>query len=113
MWFLDRKEFLTTWKDIPANNEVQNVIYNVQLTADQIQSKLEHNNVFTIARRQVNPQVMRERERERERAGAKSTCSLLQELLYLSLKFSNNLWVLAELKVTPGDTSLGVRTSIS
>ena len=36
-----------------------------------------------------------------------------QELLYLSLKFVNNLWVLAELKITPGQFTLAVSHSQS
>ena len=34
-----------------------------------------------------------------------------QELLYLSLKFLNNIWVLAELKITPGQPTLAVSWS--
>ena len=34
-----------------------------------------------------------------------------QELMYMSLKFINNIWVLAEVKVAPGSTTLGVRLS--
>ena len=41
-------------------------------------------------------------------------CTLLlcaQELLYLSIKFLNNIWVLAELKITPGQSILVVSHS--
>jgi len=31
-----------------------------------------------------------------------------QELLYTSLKFINNIWVLAEFKLTPNDSSVSV-----
>ena len=31
-----------------------------------------------------------------------------QELMYMSLKFINNIWVLAEVKAAPGGTSVGV-----
>ena len=62
--------------------------------SDQIQQKLEANNVFLIARRQVD-------------VGGTN-----QELMYMSLKFINNIWVLAEVKVAPGSTTLGVRHSL-
>ena len=31
-----------------------------------------------------------------------------QELMYMSLKFINGIWVLVEVKVAPGSTSMGV-----
>lgn len=57
---------------------------------DQIQLKLEANNVFTIARRQVD------------------VGGVNQELMYMSLKFINNIWVLVEVKVAHGASSVGV-----
>jgi len=87
---MDRKVFLATWKEIPQSNEVQSTIDNVQLSPDQIQQKLEASNVFTIARRSVD-------------MGGPS-----QELLYTSLKFINNIWVLAEFKLTPNDSSVSL-----
>ena len=32
-----------------------------------------------------------------------------QELMYMSLKFINNIWVLVEVKAAPGSTTVGVR----
>lgn len=62
MWPTDRKQFLTSWKDLPPTNEVQSTIAGCSLTADAIQQKLESNNVFMIARRSVDvggvPQVI-------------------------------------------------------
>ncbi|CAH3191025.1 unnamed protein product [Porites evermanni] len=48
---------------------------------DVAQSKLSANNVFTIAKRTVEG----------------------QDMLYQSLKFTNGIWVLAELKMQPGN----------
>ncbi|XP_078362245.1 AP-1 complex subunit beta-1-like [Oculina patagonica] len=78
---MDRKVFLATWKDIPAANEVQNQIANVSLSSDGAQQKLSANNIFTIAKRTVEG----------------------QDMLYQSVKFTNNIWVLAELKMQPGN----------
>lgn len=58
---VDRKQFLSTWKDLPPTNEVQSTITDCPSSADTIQQKLESNNVFMIARRSVDvggtPQV--------------------------------------------------------
>lgn len=78
---MDRKVFLATWKDIPAENEVQNQVSNIMFSSDVAQSKLSANNVFTIAKRTVEG----------------------QDMLYQSLKFTNGIWVLAELKMQPGN----------
>ncbi len=77
---MDKRVFLATWKDIPSQNEVQYVIENVMPNVDQVSQKLQANNVFTIAKRNVEG----------------------QDMLYQSLKLTNNIWVLAELKVQPG-----------
>lgn len=58
--------------------------------SDHIQQKLEANNVFLIARRQVD------------------VGGVNQELMYMSLKFINNIWVLVEVKVIPGMSGVGV-----
>ena len=76
---MDKRVFLATWKDIPSQNEVQYVIDDVIMNVDQVSQKLQSNNIFTIAKRNVEG----------------------QDMLYQSLKLSNNIWVLAELKVQP------------
>ncbi|XP_054168452.1 AP-1 complex subunit beta-1-like [Oppia nitens] len=78
---MDKRVFLATWKDIPSQNEVQYVIENVMLNVDQVSQKLQSNNIFTIAKRNVEG----------------------QDMLYQSLKLTNNIWLLAELKVQPGN----------
>ncbi|XP_050353640.1 AP-1 complex subunit beta-1 isoform X2 [Nymphalis io] len=78
---LDKRVFLTTWKEIPAANEVQHTISNVLGTADSIAQKMTLNNIFTIAKRNVEG----------------------QDMLYQSLKLTNNIWVLLELKLQPGN----------
>lgn len=80
---MDKKVFLATWKDIPAQNEVQYTINNVQHNADTVSQKLRNNNIFTIAKRNVEG----------------------QDMLYQSLKLTNGIWVLAELKIQPSNPS--------
>lgn len=78
---LDKRVFLSTWKEIPAANEVQHTLTNVVGNADTIAQKMTLNNIFTIAKRNVEG----------------------QDMLYQSLKLTNNIWVLLELKLQPGN----------
>ena len=50
---------------------------------------MEQNNVFTVAKRKVDG----------------------QDMVYQSLKFTNGLWALAELKIKPGSPTIGVSFS--
>ena len=81
---MDKRIFLSTWKEIPPQNEAQFVIENVPLTADQLSEKLQKNNVFTIAKRNVDG----------------------QDMLYQSVKLTNGVWVLTELKIQPGNPTI-------
>ncbi|XP_006822988.1 AP-1 complex subunit beta-1-like [Saccoglossus kowalevskii] len=81
---MDKKIYLATWKDISPSNEIQYQISNVTYNTDTISQKLQANNIFTIARRNVEG----------------------QDMLYQSLKLTNGIWVLTELKIMPGNTSI-------
>lgn len=87
---LDKRVFLNTWKEIPAANEIQYSLSGVIGTTDGIASKMTTNNVFTIAKRNVEG----------------------QDMLYQSLKLTNNIWVLLELKLQPGnpDATLSLKS---
>lgn len=79
---LDKRVFLSTWKEIPAANEVQYNLHGIIGNADAVAAKMTANNIFTIAKRNVEG----------------------QDMLYQSLKLENNAWVLLELKLAPGST---------
>nr|CAD7256840.1 unnamed protein product [Timema shepardi] len=128
---MDKRVFLATWKDIPAQNEVQFTLSNLQCNAvhllfypmsvahsvkifflvtrerrspdnttslvqqlfnikilifviDAVVQKMQQNNVFTIAKRNVEG----------------------QDMLYQSLKLTNGIWVLNELKIQPGNPNI-------
>ncbi|XP_030569321.1 AP-1 complex subunit beta-1 [Drosophila novamexicana] len=87
---LDKRVFLNTWKEIPAANELQYSLSGVIGTTDGIASKMTTNNIFTIAKRNVEG----------------------QDMLYQSLKLTNNIWVLLELKLQPGnpDATLSLKS---
>ncbi|KAL5108809.1 AP-2 complex subunit beta [Taenia crassiceps] len=80
---MEKMVFLATWKDIPAENEQQFTLTPLSLDADACSQKLRNNNVFTIAKRNVDG----------------------QDMLYQSIKLCNGIWVLAELKIQPGNPS--------
>lgn len=90
---MDKRLFLSTWKDIPTQNEIQFNLDNVSHTVEQVSQKLQSNNIFTIARRNVEG----------------------QDMLYQSMKLTNNIWVLAELKIQPGNTQfvLSLKTRVT
>lgn len=87
---LDKRVFLTTWKEIPAANEVQYSLSGISGTADSLATKMTANNIFTIAKRNVEG----------------------QDMLYQSLKLTNNVWVLLELKLQPNnpDATLSLKS---
>ncbi|XP_063519124.1 AP-1 complex subunit beta-1 isoform X6 [Pongo pygmaeus] len=84
---MDRQMFLATWKDIPNENEAQFQIRDCPLNAEAASSKLQSSNIFTVAKRNVEG----------------------QDMLYQSLKLTNGIWVLAELRIQPGNPSCTVR----
>lgn len=79
---LDKRVFLSTWKEIPAANEVQYNLHGIVGNADAVAARMTANNIFTIAKRNVEG----------------------QDMLYQSLKLENNVWVLLELKLAPGSS---------
>jgi len=54
--------------------------------ADTVSQKLRNNNVFTVAKRNVEG----------------------QDMLYQSIKLTNGIWILAELKIQPGNPNFTV-----
>ncbi|KAE8292164.1 AP-1 complex subunit beta-1 [Larimichthys crocea] len=83
---MERQVFLATWKDIPNDNESQFQIKDCHLNSDAASNKLQGSNVFTIAKRTVEG----------------------QDMLYQSMKLTNGIWVLAELRVQTGNPNYTV-----
>ncbi|XP_051960018.1 AP-1 complex subunit beta-1 isoform X2 [Xyrauchen texanus] len=78
---MDRQIFLATWKDIPNENETQFQIKDIHLNSDTASNKLQGSNIFTIAKRTVDG----------------------QDMLYQSIKLTNGIWVLAEMRMQTGN----------
>lgn len=81
---MERRVFLSTWKDIPSTHEKSFALDNLggvpNMSTDNLIEKLKRNNVFVIAKRNVE----------------------MKDMVYLSLLLPRDVWVLMELKVTPG-----------
>uniref|UniRef100_A0A8C6XF08 Beta-adaptin appendage C-terminal subdomain domain-containing protein n=1 Tax=Naja naja TaxID=35670 RepID=A0A8C6XF08_NAJNA len=76
---MERQMFLATWKDIPNDNESQFQIKDCPLSAGETRIRLlEPGNIFLV--RNVEG----------------------QDMLYQSLKLTNGICVLAELRIQPG-----------
>ncbi|XP_051787908.1 AP-1 complex subunit beta-1 isoform X2 [Erpetoichthys calabaricus] len=80
---MERQVFLATWKDIPNENEAQFHIKDCHLNSDAASNKLQNNNIFSIAKRNVDG----------------------QEMLYQSMRLTNGIWVLAELRMQASSPS--------
>ena len=97
---MEKKTFLNTWKDIPSTNEIQFTIENVECTSDGIQTKMAQNNVslqhyevfafiqsfqaFTVAKRTLEG----------------------QDMIYQSMKLTNGIWGLMEIKLAPDNPNI-------
>lgn len=90
---IDKRLFLNTWKEIPEQNESQfqiNAHPGLVTNSDDLCNRLRSNNVFTIAKRNVEG----------------------QDMLYQSIKLTNGIWILCELKISPGNPviTLSIKT---
>lgn len=65
------------------------VNYSDSGVADTVSGKLQNNNIYTIAKRNVEG----------------------QDMLYQSLKLTNGIWILAELRIQPGNPNYTVEYS--
>uniref|UniRef100_A0A672ZEA0 AP complex subunit beta n=1 Tax=Sphaeramia orbicularis TaxID=375764 RepID=A0A672ZEA0_9TELE len=68
---------------------LQYQIKECHLNADTVSGKLQNNNIYTIAKRNVEG----------------------QDMLYQSLKLTNGIWILAELRIQPGNPNYTTRGS--
>jgi len=79
---MDKMSFIQTWQDIPESNEIKHQLENVNnLSIDELQNKLRLNNIHTINRTIIEQ----------------------KEMLYQTIKLTNGIFILMELKLTPGN----------
>ncbi len=87
---IENSSYVETWQSMPPSNEVQTNVGISTSNAEMLQAALERGNIFTVNGRTVGG----------------------QHILYQSLRFTNDVLVLAELKITPGNPTaqLAVKT---
>jgi hypothetical protein len=84
---MDKMTFLQTWQDIPESNEIKHQLQNSNgLSIEDLQNKLRLNNIHTITRTIIEQ----------------------KEMLYQTIKLTNGIFVLVELKITPGNRTIAV-----
>lgn len=84
---MDKMAFVQTWQDIPESNEVKHQLQNTHnLSIDDLQNKLRLNNINTVTRTIIEQ----------------------KEMLYQTIKLTNGILVLVELKITPGNRTIAV-----
>ena len=85
---MDKMAFMQTWQDIPESNEVKHQLQNVHgLSIDDLQTKLRLNNIPTVTRTVIEQ----------------------KEMLYQTIKLTNGVLALVELKITPGNRTIAVK----
>jgi len=85
---MDKMTFVQTWQDIPESNEVKHQLQNTNgLSIDDLQNKLRLNNIHTITRTIIEQ----------------------KEMLYQTIKLTNGIFILVELKITPGSRIIAVK----
>ncbi|CAF2638258.1 unnamed protein product [Rotaria sp. Silwood2] len=84
---MDKMTFVQTWQDIPESNEIKHQLQNLNnLSIDDLQNKLRLNNIHTITRTIIEQ----------------------KEMLYQTIKLTNGIFVLIELKITPGNRTIAL-----
>lgn len=87
---LDKMAFVQSWQEIPESNEIKHQLQNVHgLSIEDLQNKLRLNNIHTVTRTIIEQ----------------------KEMLYQTIKLTNGIIILAELKITPGNRTIGVNKS--
>ncbi|XP_067930171.1 AP-1 complex subunit beta-1-like [Watersipora subatra] len=83
---MEKKAYLTTWKDIPASNEVQSSVSGINASPELLEEKLKNFNIFTVAKRNIDG----------------------HDMLYQSVKLSNGIWCLIEVTCQPSNSTVQV-----
>ncbi|CAF0831331.1 unnamed protein product [Rotaria sordida] len=82
---MDKMAFVQTWQEIPESNEIKHQLQNVNgLSIEDLQNKLRLNNIHTVTRTIIEQ----------------------KEMLYQTMKLTNGIVILVELKITPGNRTI-------
>jgi hypothetical protein len=72
--------------DVPNLRKSLSLIFITIFSIDGVSTKMHQNNVFTVAKRNLEG----------------------QDMIYQAIKFTNNVWALTELKIQPGNPNITV-----
>lgn len=88
---LAKREYLDLWRELDDSQETTSIIPEVTISTEECIDRLQNNNVFMVAKRSVND----------------------QDLVYMSVKFINNIVALIELSMKPqaSDVKVAIRTT--
>ena len=87
---MDKMAFVQLWQDIPESNELKHQLQNNNgLSIEDLQNKLHLNNIRTVTRTIIEQ----------------------KEMLYQTIKLTNGIIILVELKITPGNRTIAVLTT--
>eukprot|EP00045_Choanoeca_perplexa_P013193 m.147784 g.147784 ORF g.147784 m.147784 type:complete len:875 (+) comp16273_c0_seq1:55-2679(+) len=88
---LPKREYLDMWREMDDASEVVSAVSGVNASTDACIARLKANNIFQVAKRSVND----------------------QDLIYMSVKFINNIVALIEVTLTPGQpvAKVAIRTT--
>ncbi|CAF0816112.1 unnamed protein product [Rotaria sp. Silwood1] len=82
---IDKMAFVQSWQEIPESNEIKHQLQNVNgLSIEDLQNKLHLNNIHTVTRTIIEQ----------------------KEMLYQTIKLTNGIIILVELKITPGNRTI-------
>ena len=85
---MDKMTFVQTWKEIPESNEIKHQLQNIhRLSIEDLENKLRLNNIHTVTRTIIEQ----------------------KEMLYQTIKLTNGIIVLIELKITLENQSIAVK----
>ena len=100
---------MNTWKDIPAANEIQHTIEGVECTSDGISTKMAQNNVSSNLLLKDRSCLTNQNDKETQFFQAFTVAKRTlegQDMIYQSLKLTNGIWGLVEIKLSPGNPSI-------
>eukprot|EP00730_Choanoeca_flexa_P017674 TRINITY_DN8542_c0_g1_i2.p1 TRINITY_DN8542_c0_g1~~TRINITY_DN8542_c0_g1_i2.p1 ORF type:complete len:877 (+),score=306.11 TRINITY_DN8542_c0_g1_i2:70-2700(+) len=88
---LPKREYLEMWREMDDSSEVVAAVSGVTANTDACIARLKANNIFMVAKRSVND----------------------QDLIYMSVKFINNIVALIEVTLSPGQpvAKVAIRTT--
>ncbi|CAD5120831.1 DgyrCDS9385 [Dimorphilus gyrociliatus] len=88
---VNKSFYLNAWKEIPAANEAQTTLSNIQFSTFDILAKLNANNIFTINKQRIGE----------------------EDIVYLASKLTNGIFIMIELKILQCNITISLRSRVT